>query len=107
MGRRHGALGDADAALDDFTHDVARETAASRSRVDDLIAAARRAAASLGPHSDSVPGLAALVSTLTEHLSEAGQIVTEHADRVPARQQQLAALTARVRCAGDQARFGL
>ncbi|WP_071289540.1 hypothetical protein [Mycolicibacterium llatzerense] len=95
VGAQHGALGDADAALDAFTRELGQETAARRARAEDLIRSARGTAESLGPQTDSVDGRRALASALTDHLSAASQLVIEHAESLPARQQQLAALTAR------------
>lgn len=95
VGAQHGALGDADAALDAFTRELGQETAARRGRAEDLIRSARGTAESLGPQTDSVDGRRALASALTEYLAAAAQLVIEHAESLPARQQQLAALTAR------------
>lgn len=95
VGAQHGALGDADAALDAFARELGQETAARRGRAEDLIRSARGAVESLGPQTDSVDGRRALSSALTDYLSAAAQLVIEHAESVPARQQQLAALTAR------------
>lgn len=88
----HSGVGEADAALNDFSRALAQETADSRSRAEDLITSAQRAAASLSGQDGAVPAMAALVSTLTDHLAQAGQIVADQADRVPAHQQQLAAI---------------
>lgn len=94
VGSQHGALGDADAALDVLSRELAQETAARRGRAEDLIAAARSTVESLGPQTDSVDGRRALLAALSDHLSAASQLVIEHAESVPARQQQLAALAA-------------
>lgn len=95
VGSQHGALGDADEALGVFTRQLVQETLARRSRAEDLITAARGAVQSLGPQTDSVDGRRALAAALTDCLSAASQLVIEHAEAVPARQRELAALSAR------------
>lgn len=95
VGSQHGALGEADVALDRFTRQLAHETSVRRGRAEDLIAACRASVESLGPQTDSVDGRRALATALTDYLSAASQLVTEHAEGVPARQHELAALSAR------------
>ena len=91
-GDRHVALRDADAALESFRQSVAGDTAAARSRMDALIAAARASAADLLPQAGSPPGASALASSLADCLRQANLVVTGEADRVAARREQLAAL---------------
>ena len=87
-------LQEADAALDEVHRAVAASTAAGRGRLDELIAASRAAAASLGPQTGSVPAAVALVHTLSDHLAQASRLTVEQAEQASAYRRQLEALTA-------------
>ncbi len=82
-------LGGADHALDGFTRDLTAATNAGRASADDIIIGARKTTAALAPYTHTLPGRIALVTSLTDHLSAAGNLVTGYTTTLPARQQQL------------------
>ncbi|MDO2387147.1 hypothetical protein [Mycobacterium avium] len=89
---RHSDVVDASTRLDAFARDLVVEAAVSRARAEQLISSAHSTTNALIPHTGGIVGMTALVSSLTDHLGLAADLITEQGARLPRRQQQLNAL---------------
>lgn len=94
LARRRGELGQADAAVDAFSRQLAADTAAGRRGAGQVLSSAQASGAVLAPWANTVPGRVALIASMGDHLSRAAQLMTSHAALVSQRSQHLATLAA-------------
>jgi hypothetical protein len=95
LDERRSTFTGADRGLDRWAQQTAADTAQGRSSANGLIQSADSSTRALAPYTGTVPGRVALVSSLTDHLGGAGNLVSGYGITIPQRQAELAALAAR------------
>lgn len=78
-----------DRGVDTWAQRTAADTAAGRKSASTLLASAQSSASALAPHSNTPAGRAALMSSMSDHASQAARLVSEYGSTIPARRAEL------------------